>query len=80
MDDPLDYIDFADIVQHGDPGQWQYRGPKPGSGTLAHSPYAPAATLKIYEIYIDAHGDEIEVHYFRHLDGTLGNVKVKPRS
>jgi hypothetical protein len=25
-------------------------------------------------------GDEIELHYFRHPDGTVSNVKVSPRS
>jgi hypothetical protein len=77
MDDPLDYIDFADIIQHGDPGKWRFKGPKPGSPTPATSPNARPGTMKHYDLYEDVHGDEIEVHYFRHPDGTVGDVKIK---
>lgn len=80
MDDPLDYIDFADVTQHGDPSTWKARGEKEGSGVPATSPNAPPGTQKIYEIYEDAFGDEIEVHYFRHPDGSVSDVKVKPRT
>jgi hypothetical protein len=37
-EDPLDYIDFADVIAHGDPGNWKYMGPKAGSPTPAASP------------------------------------------
>lgn len=80
MDDPLEYIDFDEVLQHGDPGQWTFKGHKPGSGVPAHSPQAPPGTVKTYEIYVDAFGEEIEVHYFRHPDGSVSDVKVKPRS
>jgi hypothetical protein len=80
MQDPLDYIDYNDLADHGDPGAWKYQGTKPGSGVPAHSPLATPGTLKIYEIYKDEYGEELEVHYFRHLDGTVSNVTVKPRS
>jgi hypothetical protein len=80
MEDPLDYIDFADILQHGDPGNWAFQGEKAGSGAPATSPAAPPGTHKIYELYEDEFGGEIEVHYFRHADGTVSNVKVTPRS
>ena len=80
MDDPLEFIDFDEIIQHGDPGRWKYKGQKPGSGVPAHSANAPPGTLKIYEIYDDEDGHEIEVHYFRHPDGTVSDVKVKSRS
>ena len=33
-----------------------------------------------YDLYEDEFGDEIEVHYFRHPDGRVADVKVKPRS
>ena len=36
--------------------------------------------MKHYDIYMDADGEEIEIHYFRHPDGSVGNVKVMPRS
>ncbi len=80
VDDPLEYIDFDEILQHGDPGRWKFKGLKAGSGAPATSPDAPPGTLKIYEIYDDEFNDEIEVHYFRHPDDTVSDVKVKPRS
>jgi hypothetical protein len=36
--------------------------------------------MKHYDIYEDADGVEIELHYFRHPDGTVGDVKIKDRS
>jgi hypothetical protein len=75
--DPLDFIDFADIFRHGDPGTWISRGPKPGSPVIAHSGVAQPGTMKHYDLYTDEFGAEIEVHYFRHPDGSVGNVKVK---
>lgn len=77
MDDPLDFIDPDEIFAHGNPGLWKFIKEKPGSGLPAHSANAPPGTLKIYEIYLDEFGDQIEVHYFRHLDGTVCDVKVK---
>jgi hypothetical protein len=76
---PLDYVDFDDILQHGDPDDWTYVGPKPGSPVAAHSPNAAPGTLKHYDIYKDSFGDELEVHYFRHPDGSVGDLKVRPR-
>jgi hypothetical protein len=37
MDNPLDFIDFDEVTQHGDPSRWTFVGPKPGSGVPAHS-------------------------------------------
>lgn len=80
MQDPLNFVDFADVLQHGDPGNWTYVAKKPGSGAPAHSRKAPPGTLQIYAIYLDEFGDEIELHYFRHPDGSVSGVKVTPRS
>ncbi len=80
MDDPLDFIDFDDVIQHGDPSRWTFMGPKAGSGVPAHSPGAPPGTMKHYDIYRDDFGDEIEVHSFRHPDGSVSDVKVTPRT
>ncbi len=77
MQDPLDFIDFADVIQHGDPARWKFRGHKSGSPTPATSPNAQPGTLKCYELYEDDFGDLIEVHYFRHPDGSVGDVKIK---
>jgi hypothetical protein len=79
VDDPLEYIDFGEILQHGDPGRWKFKGQKAGSGVPAHSPNAPPGTQKIYEVYDTEFGDEIEVHYFRHADGTVSDVKVRKK-
>jgi hypothetical protein len=76
MDDPLDFIDFADVIQHGNPADWRFLGPKSGSPTPATSPIAPPGTMKHYDLYEDAHGDLIEIHYFRHPDGSVGDVKI----
>jgi hypothetical protein len=77
MEDPLEYTDFDEVFQHGDPGTWKARGQKAGSGVPANSPAVPPGTLKIYEIYEDQFGEVIEVH---HPDGSVSDVKVKPRS
>ena len=78
MDDPLDFVDLADVIEHGDPGKWKFKGAKPGSPAPATSPQALPGTMKHYDVYVDEYGDEIELHYFRHPDGSVGNVKVKP--
>jgi hypothetical protein len=80
MDDPLDYVDFADVAVHGNPGKWIFQGRKQGSPTPATSPNAPPDTMKHYDLYVDEFGDEIELHYFRYTDGTVDDVKVRPRS
>jgi hypothetical protein len=77
MDDPLDFVDFTEVVRHGDPAKWKRRGPKPGSPTAATSPAAEPGTMNRYDLYLDAYGDAIELHCFRHPDGSVGNVKVK---
>ena len=77
-EDPLDFIDFADVLVHGDPGKWVSKGPKKGSPAPATSSRAIPGTMKHYDLYLDEHGDDIEVHYFRHPDGTVGDVKVRP--
>ena len=77
MDDPLEFVDLADAIEHGDPGKWMFKRPKQGSPAVATSASAAPGTMKHYDIYIDAYGDAIELHYFRHPDGSVGNVKVK---
>lgn len=76
-EDPLDYIDMDDVIQHGDPSQWTLVGPKAGSPVPATSANALPGAMKHYDIYKDEFGDEIEVHYFRHPDGSVGDVKIK---
>lgn len=76
MDDPLDYVDFGDVVRHGNPNKWKFKGSKPGSGVAAHSPDAAIGTTKHYDRYEDEFGRPIEVHYFRLSDGSVEDVKV----
>ena len=78
MNDPLDYVDFVDVIAHGSPDRWRFKRAKDGSPTPATSPIAPAGTMKHYDLYEDEYGSPIEVHYFRYMDGSIGNVKVKP--
>lgn len=78
QEDPLDYIDWDDVIQHGNPSKWTFVGPKAGSPVPATSPNALPGTTKHYDIYKDELGDQIEVHYFRHPDGSVGDVKIKP--
>ena len=80
QEDPLDFVDLDDILQHGMPENWKYLGPKQGSPVPAHTPRALPGTMKNFDIYEDETGEEIELHYFRHPDGTVGDVKVKERS
>jgi hypothetical protein len=80
MDNPLDFVEFVDVLQHGDPSRWTYVGIKKGSGRKATSAKAPLGTKKVYELYEDEFGREIELHYFRHRDGRVSGVKVTPRS
>jgi hypothetical protein len=61
-ENPLDYLDMDDVIQHGDPSKWTFRGPKSGSPIAATSPNALPGTMKHYDIYQDVFGDEIEVH------------------
>jgi hypothetical protein len=76
-EDPLDYVDMDDVLQHGDPGKWRFLGPKKGSPAPATSPKALPGTTKHYDLYEDEFGEAIELHYFRHSDGSVGDVKVK---
>ncbi len=38
MDHPRDFVDFADVLQHGDPNNWTFQGEKQGSAVLAILP------------------------------------------
>jgi hypothetical protein len=80
MDDPLDFVDMTDVAVHGDPGTWRFQGRKQGSPTPATSPNAPPGTMKNYDLYVDEFGLKIELHYFRYTDGTVDDVRVKPRT
>ena len=80
QDDPLDFVDLSAILQYGSPDTWKYVGKKPGSPVSANSPKALPGTMKHYDIYEDDSGVEFELHFFRHPDGTVGDVKAKPRS
>lgn len=77
-EDPLDYVFFADILKHGDPGKWKYLEHKPGSPSIAKSSRVIPGTnkLKVMELFEDEFGVIIELHYFRCDDGKVENVTV----
>jgi hypothetical protein len=62
MDDPLDFVDFADVLQHGNPSRWKFLGKKSGSPIAATSPLAQPGTMKHYDLYEDEFGNQIELH------------------
>jgi hypothetical protein len=78
MDNPLDYVDFADVIIHGNPDKWRFKGAKDGRPVQATSSLAPPETMKHYDLYEDEYGSPIELHYFRYADGSVGDVKIKP--
>ncbi|MEZ6128304.1 MAG: Calx-beta domain-containing protein [Planctomycetaceae bacterium] len=75
-DDIAAEMEPDDFEIHGDPDVWRYLGEKPGSGHLAETPAAPPGTRKIYEVWEDEFGFYLEIHYFRHLDGSISNVRL----
>jgi hypothetical protein len=77
QEDPLDYIGLDEVQEHGNPSKWTVRGAKPGSPVPATSRNAPAGTMKHYDSYENEFGEDIEVHYFRHSDGSVADVKIK---
>lgn len=64
--------------KHGNLETWKYKGEKPTSGRQATD--KDPGTIKVYEIWKNAAGKEFELHYFKHLDGTLEDLKEKPRT
>ena len=79
MDDPLDYIDFADILQAWRSGKMEVQGTEAGKPHTGHFAKRLQGTMKHYD-QDDEFGDEIEVHYFRHPDGSVADVKIKLKS
>jgi hypothetical protein len=76
MEDVFEYVDFLDVIAHGDPAKWKYLGSKQGSPIAAKSQHAHEGSMKHYELYEDIHGDRIELHFIRHSDGSVVDVKV----
>ena len=58
---------------HGDPSNWEYLGKKevPASGRG----FEPG-TKKVYEVYLDENGNQIEWHYWKNADGTTEGGKL----
>ena len=80
FENPLDELDFNVVLEHGHPNNWRFIAPKFGSPTLATYENALPDTMKHYDLYENAFGEKIEIHYFRLADGTVSDVKVKSRS
>jgi hypothetical protein len=58
---------------HGDPSSWTYLGKKtlPATGT-ANLP----GSRKVYEVFLDENGKQIEWHYWMNPDGTIDGGKI----
>ncbi len=77
-DDPLEFVHIVDVTQHGDPGKWARLGHKDGSPAIAKSKRAPPGSWKVMEEWEDECGSRFELHFFRHADGSVSNVKTVP--
>jgi hypothetical protein len=59
---------------HGDPNSWKYLGKKTEPATEIGR---EAGSKKVYEVYLDENGKQIEWHYWRNPDGTVDGGKLK---
>jgi RHS repeat-associated protein len=68
-------LNFDQIQTHGDPGNWTYLGQKcvPATGRGF-----PPGTQKIYEVFLDEFGKQVEWHYWIMPDGTIYGGKFVP--
>jgi hypothetical protein len=60
------------IQDHGDPDIWTYLGKKevPATGRGFE-----AGTKKVYEVFLDENGQQVEWHYWVNPDGTVAGGK-----
>ena len=61
------------IERHGDPGTWKYLGKKQVPTT---EPGRLEGSKKVYEVFLDENGEQIEWHYWISRDGTIDGGKV----
>jgi hypothetical protein len=61
------------IEDHGYPSTWKYLGKKPVPAT---EPGRLPGSKKIYEVFLDENGKQIEWHYWVEPDGTSDGGKV----
>ncbi len=59
---------------HGDPNSWKYLGKKTEPATEIGR---EAGSKKVYEVYLDENGKQIEWHYWRNPDSTVDGGKLK---
>jgi hypothetical protein len=79
-DQLAEHLTIDEITQHGDPAKWTFLGEKGGSRVPATSGGASPGTVKVYEVWRNAYGKEVEVHYFETPEGQAQDVKLAPRS
>lgn len=61
------------IEDHGDPSTWRYLGKKQVPAT--ETGRLPSSK-KVYEVFLDENGKQIEWHYWINPDGTLDGGKI----
>jgi hypothetical protein len=66
-------LGLAHIEKHGDPATWKYLGKKQVPAT---EPGRLAGSKKVYEVFLDENGKQIEWHYWINPDGTIDGGKV----
>src|SRR5262249_50770773 len=58
---------------HGDPSSWRYLGKK---AVPAAEPGRQPGSTKVYEVFLDENGKQIEWHYWLNPNGTVDGGKV----
>jgi RHS repeat-associated protein len=56
------------FLNHGDPNKWKFLGRKPVPATGRGF---DKGTKKVYDVYLDENGCQVEMHYWQKLDGTI---------
>jgi hypothetical protein len=64
---------LAQIEAHGDPSTWKYLGKKKVPAT---EPGRLRGSKKVYEVFLDEDGKQIEWHYWLNPDGTRDGGKI----
>jgi hypothetical protein len=71
------YPDQLDRLGH--PTDWEFIS-KHGGGPADISEYSVPGAKKVYEVWRDANGKLLEIHYELNPDGSVSHVRVRPYS
>jgi hypothetical protein len=58
---------------HGDPSAWKYLGKKTVRAT---EPGREPGSMKVYEVFLDENGNQVESHYWLNPDRTVDGGKL----